>query len=84
MASGSFSPFSSSDYLKKLRKRDPSLSEGFQRGGGQFVPPLGFPGPLSELNSPCGVHPEANCDDGVEAIEINIPGNPAPTLILNC
>ena len=31
----------SSDYLKKLRKRDPSLAEAF-KGGGQFVPPLGF------------------------------------------
>lgn len=30
-----------SDYLKKLRKRDPSLSEAFQ-GGGQLVPPLGL------------------------------------------
>jgi prophage antirepressor-like protein len=30
-----------SDYLKKLRKRDPSLSEAFQ-GGGQLAPPLGF------------------------------------------
>lgn len=28
-----------SDYLKKLRRRDPSLSEAFE-GGGQFVPPL--------------------------------------------
>ena len=28
-----------SDYLKKLRKRDPSLSEVF-KGGGQIVPPL--------------------------------------------
>ena len=28
-----------SDYLKKLRKRDPQLSEAFQ-GGGQLVPPL--------------------------------------------
>ena len=26
------------DYLKKLRKRDPSLAEAFQ-GGGQLVPP---------------------------------------------
>jgi hypothetical protein len=34
------------DYLKKLRKRDPSLTLAFQ-GGGQFVPPLGltFPTP---------------------------------------
>ena len=31
----------SSDYLKKLRKRDPSLAEAF-KGGGQIVPPLGF------------------------------------------
>ena len=31
----------SSDYLKKLRKRDPSLSEAF-KGGGQLVPPLGL------------------------------------------
>ncbi|EKD28794.1 MAG: prophage antirepressor [uncultured bacterium] len=30
-----------SDYLKKLRKRDPSLSEAF-KGGGQIVPPLGI------------------------------------------
>jgi len=30
-----------SDYLKKLRKRDNSLNELF-KGGGQFVPPLGF------------------------------------------
>ena len=30
-----------SDYLKKLRKRDPSLAEVF-KGGGQIVPPLGF------------------------------------------
>jgi hypothetical protein len=30
-----------SDYLKKLRKRDPSLVEVF-KGGGQIVPPLGF------------------------------------------
>jgi hypothetical protein len=30
-----------SDYLKKLRKRDPSLGEVF-KGGGQFVPPLGL------------------------------------------
>lgn len=30
-----------SDYLKKLRKRDPSLDEVF-KGGGQFVPPLGL------------------------------------------
>ena len=29
------------DYLKKLRKRDPSLAEAFQ-GGGQLVPPLGL------------------------------------------
>lgn len=31
-----------SDYLKKLRRRDPSFSEAFQ-GGGQLVPPLGLP-----------------------------------------
>ena len=31
-----------SDYLKKLRRRDPSLAEAF-KGGGQFVPPLRFP-----------------------------------------
>ena len=31
-----------SDYLKKLRQRDPALSEAF-KGGGQFVPPLGLP-----------------------------------------
>ncbi len=31
----------SSDYLKKLRKRDESLSEAF-KGGGQLVPPLGL------------------------------------------
>ena len=30
-----------SDYLKKLRKRDPQLSEAF-KGGGQLVPPLGL------------------------------------------
>jgi len=30
-----------SDYLKKLRKRDPFLSEAF-KGGGQLVPPLGL------------------------------------------
>ncbi len=30
-----------SDYLKKLRKRDPSLDRFF-KGGGQFVPPLGL------------------------------------------
>ena len=30
-----------SDYLKKLRKRDPLLSDAFQ-GGGQLVPPLGL------------------------------------------
>ncbi len=30
-----------SDYLKKLWKRYPSLSEAFQ-GGGQLVPPLGL------------------------------------------
>ncbi len=30
-----------SDYLKKLRKRDPSLGEVF-KGGGQIVPPLGL------------------------------------------
>ena len=29
------------DYLKKLRKRDESLSEAF-KGGGQLVPPLGL------------------------------------------
>ena len=31
-----------SDYLKKLRRRDPSLAEAF-KGGGQFVPPLALP-----------------------------------------
>lgn len=31
-----------SDYLKKLRQRDPALSDAF-KGGGQFVPPLGLP-----------------------------------------
>jgi len=30
-----------SDYLKKLRKRDESLSDAF-KGGGQSVPPLGL------------------------------------------
>ncbi|MDD4353559.1 MAG: hypothetical protein PHN56_03820 [Candidatus Nanoarchaeia archaeon] len=30
-----------SDYLKKLKKRDISLSEAF-KGGGQIVPPLGI------------------------------------------
>ncbi len=29
------------DYLKKLRKRDPTLAEAF-KGGGQLVPPLGL------------------------------------------
>ena len=41
-----------SDYLKKLRKRDTSLSEFF-KGGGQLVPPLGLafdtPGGLQTL-----------------------------------
>jgi hypothetical protein len=32
----------SSDYLKKLRRRDPTLADAF-KGGGQFVPP--FPSP---------------------------------------
>lgn len=36
------------DYLKKIRKRDPSLSEAFQ-GGGQIVPPLGL-----EFDTPGG------------------------------
>ena len=31
-----------SDYLKKLRRRDPSLAEAF-KGGGQIVPPLALP-----------------------------------------
>lgn len=31
-----------SDYLKKMRRRDPSLSDAFE-GGGQFVPPLSLP-----------------------------------------
>ena len=31
-----------SDYLKKLRRRDPSLADAF-KGGGQFVPPLALP-----------------------------------------
>jgi prophage antirepressor-like protein len=31
-----------SDYLKKLRRRDPPLAEAF-KGGGQFVPPLALP-----------------------------------------
>jgi prophage antirepressor-like protein len=31
-----------SDYLKKLRRRDPSLAKTF-KGGGQFVPPLALP-----------------------------------------
>ena len=30
-----------SDYLKKLRKRDPQMAESF-KGGGQLVPPLGL------------------------------------------
>ena len=30
-----------SDYLKKLRKRDPQLAEAF-KGGGQIAPPLGL------------------------------------------
>ncbi|MFT4250728.1 MAG: Bro-N domain-containing protein [Candidatus Woesearchaeota archaeon] len=30
-----------SEYLKKMRRRDDSLNEAF-KGGGQFVPPLGF------------------------------------------
>jgi DNA-damage-inducible protein D len=33
---------SPADYLKKLRRRDPSLREAF-KGGGQFVPPLALP-----------------------------------------
>lgn len=37
-----------SDYLKKIRQRDPSLSEAF-KGGGQFVPPLGL-----QFDSPGG------------------------------
>jgi len=37
-----------SDYLKKLRKRDPSLGEAF-KGGGQLVPPLGL-----EFDTPGG------------------------------
>jgi len=36
------------DYLKKLRKRDPSLAETF-KGGGQLVPPLGL-----EFDTPGG------------------------------
>jgi len=36
------------DYLKKLRKRDPMLSEAF-KGGGQLVPPLGL-----EFDTPGG------------------------------
>jgi methylphosphotriester-DNA--protein-cysteine methyltransferase len=36
------------DYLKKLRKRDPSLNETF-KGGGQLVPPLGL-----EFDTPGG------------------------------
>ena len=31
-----------SDYLKKLRRRDPSLADAL-KGGGQFVPPLALP-----------------------------------------
>jgi len=31
-----------SDYLKKLRRRDPSLADAF-KGGGQIVPPLSLP-----------------------------------------
>jgi hypothetical protein len=31
-----------SDYLKKLRRRDPALGEAFE-GGGQIVPPLSLP-----------------------------------------
>jgi len=31
-----------SDYLKKLRRRDPSLADAFE-GGGHFVPPLALP-----------------------------------------
>ena len=31
-----------SDYLKKLRRRDPLLGDAF-KGGGQFVPPLALP-----------------------------------------
>lgn len=38
-----------SDYLKKLRKRDASLSAAFQ-GGGQLVPPLGL-----EFRTPGGI-----------------------------
>ena len=36
------------DYLKKLRKRDQSLSDAF-KGGGQIVPPLGI-----EFDTPGG------------------------------
>ncbi|MBI5688192.1 MAG: Bro-N domain-containing protein [Verrucomicrobia bacterium] len=38
-----------SDYLKKLRKRDPLLAEAF-KGGGQLVPPLGL-----EFDTPGGL-----------------------------
>jgi hypothetical protein len=31
-----------SDYLKKMRKRDPLLADAF-KGGGQIVPPLALP-----------------------------------------
>jgi hypothetical protein len=31
-----------SDYLKKIRKRDPQLAEVFKGGGGQIAPPLGL------------------------------------------
>jgi prophage antirepressor-like protein len=31
-----------SDYFKKLRRRDPSLTQAYE-GGGQFVPPLALP-----------------------------------------
>ena len=32
-----------SEYLKKLRLRDPALAELFDKGGGQIVPPLALP-----------------------------------------
>jgi hypothetical protein len=39
-----------SDYLKKLRRRDPALGEAFE-GGGQIVPPFRFPLKLRAASS---------------------------------
>jgi prophage antirepressor-like protein len=40
-----------SDYLKKLRKRDPSLGEAFKGGGDNLSPPLGFPFGIDNLRN---------------------------------